>query len=209
MIQSFNPNELVRQPIPEFEDGVAQENPLSEQDYQDFKRGFNDWKWLLFVKFLRATGVRVSEAINLQARYCQLAGPDYKVWVKRGKQRGWEQDTYSQIFLPPEYGLELRTWISGNNITPNGPVFFSTAPGKKMARNTVFYAFQKAGLATIGRRVHPHEFRKLFISSFGSQGIPMAAVAKLVGHTSSTTTEQSYYDLNDDQRRQLGESVRL
>ncbi len=209
MIQPFNPNQLARQETPEFDDGVAQVNPLSEQDYQDFKQGFTDWKWLLFVKFLRATGVRVSEALNLEARYCQLAGPDYKVWVKRGKQQSGEKVSYSQIYLPPEYGLELRNWIAGNGITPASPVFFSTKPGKKMVRSTVWYAFQKAGLATIGRAVGPHEFRKLFVSSLANQGVPMAAVAKLVGHISSKTTEEYYHDLNDAQRRQLGESIQL
>ena len=65
----------------------------------------------------------------------------------------------------------------------------------------VRYVFAAAGKRGIGRPVHPHELRHLYVKTLIDGGVPVLAASKMVGHSDTKTTERWYYDLTAEQRR--------
>ena len=59
----------------------------------------------------------------------------------------------------------------------------------------------------IGRPVHPHELRHLYVKTLIDGGVPVLAASKLVGHSDTKTTERWYYDLTAEQRRAIQERM--
>jgi integrase len=114
---------------------------------------------------------------------------------KKKRRRSWEA-----LPLQPELAVELRDYIRGNSVKPGERVF---PIGDRQVRN-IFY---QAGLSAIGRRVHPHEFRHLYIKSLIDEGIPVAVASKMVGHASVETTMGHYYELTEAQRAEVQRRV--
>jgi integrase len=194
-------------PIVRVLDGEIEATPLSHSDYDAFKLGLTTWRMILVAKVLRGSGVRISEALGLQRRHCRLNGPDYSLLVQRGKKRN-PDPVYSQCWINPELGMELRNFLDGNNIRQSDWVFQGRDPSKPLSRYAVNLAFNQAGERTLGRKVNPHELRHLFVTDLIDQGVPVPAAAKMVGHADSRTTERWYYDLTADKRRYIGERIR-
>lgn len=71
----------------------------------------------------------------------------------------------------------------------------------------VRYVFAAVGERGIGRPVHPHELRHLYVATLINGGVPVVAASKLVGHSDSKTTERWYYDLTAEQRRAIQERM--
>jgi integrase len=72
---------------------------------------------------------------------------------------------------------------------------FSTAAGKPMDAANVRRAFRSAIRRAKGitaRQWTPRELRHSFVSLLSDQGVPVEEIARLVGHSSSTTTEIVY-----------------
>lgn len=196
-----------RQP-PEGVAGRAKPSPLTQHEYELFKGGFTNWKWLLVAKLLRSTGIRIAECLSLTGRQTQLDGPMYVLWIKRGKQTGSDRDSFDDVYLHPEFGMELKHFIAGNGIGLNDPVFQGRIPGQPVDRSAIWRACEQAGLKTLGRGVHPHELRKLYAASLLDQNVPLLSVSRMLGHTDTRTTARHYYDMNADTRRMIGESIR-
>ncbi len=71
----------------------------------------------------------------------------------------------------------------------------------------VRYVFAATGRKGIGRPVHPHELRHLYVKTLIDGGVPVLAASKLVGHSDTKTTERWYYDLTGEQRRAIQERM--
>ena len=64
-----------------------------------------------------------------------------------------------------------------------------------------------AGIRDIGRLVHHHELRHLYVKTLIDGGVLVLAVSKLARHSDSKTTERWYYDLTAEQRRGIQERM--
>ncbi len=71
----------------------------------------------------------------------------------------------------------------------------------------VRYVFAATGRRGIGRPVHAHELRHLYVKTLIDGGVPVLAASKLVGHSDTRTTERWYYDLTTKQRRAIQERL--
>ena len=176
------------------------EEPLTQGDYELLKIHLKSWRDVLLAKTLRNTGLRINEALRLEARQVQQSGPASYISIRRSKQQRKGQSEWEPVFLNPQLGLELRSYVQGMALKPTDRVF---PISDRQVRN-VFY---QAGLRAIGRRVHPHEFRHLYIKTLVDGGLPMEITAKMVGHDDSGTTRRWYYELTHDQRRGIQERV--
>ena len=178
------------------EDIVAE--PFSQEEYEKLKNGFTRWRDLLFCKFLRTTGLRVSEALAIRPYFIKEDGPRTFTLVKREKKRTKEgvKQLYERVYLHPQVDIELKNYISGNHIDRDKRIFPFT-------RRRIEQIFNEVGLKTLGRRVHPHEMRHFYIQTLFDGGVPAEAAAKLVGHESSKTTEKYYYKLSADKRAEI------
>lgn len=186
-------------PALQLTDGTIQADALTHQEYEAFRDALPTWRDRLMAKVLRATGLRISEFLRLEVRHYSLAGPDFYLLVKRAKKRQ-KQGEYERIYLPPGLGVELRDYIRGNHLQEGQRVFPMTA------RN-FGYICTRAGWKALGRPLHPHELRHLFVKTLIDGGVPVMAASKLVGHSDPKITQQWYYDLSTDQRRMIGERI--
>jgi len=193
MLDRYEPQALT---VP---DGEIVQDPLDHHQYEAFRACLPTWRDVLIAKTLRSTGLRVMEFLRLEGRHCLLSGPDFRLLVRRSKRR-LKEGEYEQVYLPPGLGVELRDYVTGNRIAPDHRVFSITD-------RQVRYVFAAAGKRGIGRPVHPHELRHLYVKTLIDGGVPVLAASKLVGHSDAKTTERWYYDLTAEQRRGIQERM--
>lgn len=176
---------------------VITPDPLTHTDYEAIKAALPNWRDMLLVKVLRTTGLRISETLKITTDRVKPVGPDVVIFIQRSKRPTKRlQDTWDRILMQPVIGKELASYIDGQGL-PLGARIWPIS--RVQAWRIIFNAGQKA----IGRGVHPHEFRGLYIRTAINFGYPLSAVAKMVGHTSSKTTEQWYYELTAEQRDEI------
>ena len=157
------------------------ENVISEADYEYFKHSLkrdNETYWYFVIRFLAATGARVSELIQIKAEHIKTGYID--LYSKGGKLR--------RIYIPKILQCEALSWLEekdqkygfiflnkyGKRITTRG----ISGQLKKLARS---YGINPAV-------VYPHSFRHRFAKSFLERFNDIAFLADLMGHESIETT---------------------
>lgn len=157
------------------------ENVISEADYLYFKQSLKtdgEMFWYFVIRFLAATGARVSELIQIKVEHVKIGYLD--LYSKGGKLR--------RIYIPKSLQEEALAWLSekeqesgfvflnqrGERITPRG----ISGELKKYA--------MKYGIDT--KVVYPHSFRHRFAKSFLERCNDIAFLADLMGHESIETT---------------------
>lgn len=173
--------------------------PLSLSDYNALKEAMiegksTDARNVLLCKMLFGTGLRIAEVLRLTPETIQSNGPETSILVRRGKKRGKAQ--WESLPLHPELGLALKSFAEANLTRLTDPIF-------KVKARQVENIFKAAGIRALGHQVQPHMLRKLYAKTLLDNGLPAPAAAKMLGHQDSRTTEQWYYDLTADQRREI------
>ena len=192
--------EHYRAPILRIAEGEIAQDPLDQREYEAFKACLPTWRDVLIAKVLRSSGLRVMELLRLERRHYDVPGPDFSILVRRSKRRAKPRVEYERVYLPPGLGVELRDYVTGNRIAPEDRVF-------PITDRQIRYVFSAAGNRGLGRPVHTHELRHLYVKTLIDGGVPVLAVSKLVGHSDTKTTEQWYYDLTAEQRRLIQERM--
>ncbi len=167
------------------------ENVISEADYQYFKRCLKRDSlvlWYFVVRFLAATGARVSELIQIKVEHIKTGHLD--LYSKGGKLR--------RIYIPKSLQREALVWLAeketgfifvnrfGERMTPRG----ISGQLKKLA---VRYHLNPAV-------VYPHSFRHRFAKSFLERCNDIAFLADLMGHESIETTRIYLRKTSTEQR---------
>ena len=157
------------------------ENVISEADYEYFKASLkNDGEmfWYFVIRFMAATGARVSELIQIKAEHVKCGHID--LYSKGGKLR--------RIYIPKELQNEALSWLSERQLE-SGFIFLNKY-GTQMTTRGIFGQLKKLaekyGIDTAV--VYPHSFRHRFAKSFLSRCNDIAFLADLMGHESIETT---------------------
>ena len=157
------------------------ENVISDADYEFFKTKLlkdENYEWYFIIRFLAATGARVSELI--QFKYEHLTRGFIDLYTKSGKIR--------RIFIPKK----LRTKAIGyySSINRNNGYLFLNKEGKQITTRGI--AHQLKALAEKYKMnlnvVYPHSFRHRFAKNFLEKRKDIALLADLMGHESIETT---------------------
>ena len=157
------------------------ENVISEADYEYFKNCLkqdNEMFWYFVVRFMAATGVRVSELVQIKAEHVQVGYLD--LYSKGGKLR--------RIYIPQTLREEALAWLKEKNQASG--FLFLNKQGKRITTRGI------AGqLKVMAQRyeidpavVYPHSFRHRFAKSFLERFNDLALLADLMGHESIETT---------------------
>lgn len=157
------------------------ENVISEPDYEYFKNClFQDGEmfWYFVVRFMAATGVRVSELIQIKAEHVNTGYVD--LYSKGGKLR--------RIYIPKALKDEALVWLEQRGQTSG--FLFLNKQGQRITTRGI------AGqLKVLAQRynldaavVYPHSFRHRFAKSFLERFNDIALLADLMGHESIETT---------------------
>ena len=157
------------------------ENVISDADYEFFKTKLlkdENYEWYFVIRFLAATGARVSELI--QFKYEHLSRGFIDLYTKSGKVR--------RIFIPKKLRNKAIEYYSVVN-RKDGYLFLNKE-GKQITTRGI--AHQLKALAEKYKMnlnvVYPHSFRHRFAKNFLEKRKDIALLADLMGHESIETT---------------------
>ncbi|MEO0086630.1 MAG: site-specific tyrosine recombinase XerD [candidate division WOR-3 bacterium] len=154
-------------------------------------------------ELLYATGIRVSELLNLKINDLNLEEGFIKVLGKRNKERIVPMGEPA-IWAIKEYLNLVRPLLLKKNQKEMGnPYLFLNHRGKKFSRMGFWKILKKyVKLAGIEKRITPHTFRHTFATHLLEGGANLRIVQELLGHSSISTT-QIYTKINKEYLRQI------
>lgn len=138
------------------------------------------------LEVLYATGLRVSELVNLTVSQVNLAAGVLRVRGKGSKER--------LVPLGEEAADRVREFVAGARRQILGEresdALFPTGRGKAMTRQAFWLRLRKhSAAAGITENVSPHSLRHAFATHLLDHGADLRAVQLLLGHSSLSTTQ--------------------
>ncbi len=165
---------------------------LGRQEVDRLLQCTHNLKQRTFITTLFATGMRFSEAANLQLG--DIDSKRMQIRITHGK--GAKQ---RQVPLSPRLLTELRAYWK--QYKPALLLFPGKAPEKTYADTTVQKAIKaSAKLAGINKNVTPHTMRHSYATGLLEAGVDLLTISRLLGHASFATTmvylhcRQEHYD---------------
>lgn len=157
------------------------ENVISEADYEYFKtclKNDDEVFWYFVIRFLAATGSRISELIQMKVEHIKIGYLD--LYSKGGKLR--------RIYIPKALQKEALSWLA-NKHQESGFIFLNKY-GDRITTRGISGQLKKLatryGIDT--SIIYPHSFRHRFAKSFLERCNDIAFLADLMGHESIETT---------------------
>ena len=145
---------------------------------------FEDYRARTLLLMFYSTGIRLSEAIDLDDTMVDFTTGELRVTGKRDKQR----------IIP--FGEELKEALQeyirrrDNEVPRKSEALFVTKEGERMNRNRVGYEVWKhLSRVTTLRKRSPHVLRHTFATAMLNHEAGLESVKKLLGHESLSTTE--------------------
>ena len=157
------------------------ENVISNEDYIFLKNKLKkeeNLEWYFVVRFLAATGARVSELVQLKVEHVNVGY--YDIYTKGGKVR--------RLFIPKKLRDEAQQWLSASK-RESGYLFLNRfgerITTRGIAQQLKNYAV-RYGLNP--KVVYPHSFRHRYAKNFLDKFNDISLLADLMGHESIETT---------------------
>lgn len=160
---------------------VFLENVISEADYEYLKQSLKkdgEMFWYFVVRFMGATGVRISELVQIKAEHVRIGYVD--LYSKGGKLR--------RIYIPKNLREEVLDWLKSKG--QSSGFLFLNKQGKRITTRGI-----SSQLKVLAARygidqavIYPHSFRHRFAKSFLERFNDLALLADLMGHESIETT---------------------
>lgn len=176
------------------------ENVISDADYEFLKTKLfkdNNFEWYYIVRFLGATGARISELI--QFKYEHLSRGYIDLYTKAGKIR--------RIFIPKK----LRTIAISyyDSIDRNSGYLFLNKDGKQITTRGIAHQLKKLGekYGMNTNVIYPHSFRHRFAKNFLEKRRDIALLADLMGHESIETTRIYLRKTSEEQQEIVDKTI--
>ena len=157
------------------------ENVISHADYEFLKQSLlsdGNMEWYFVVRFLAATGARVSELVQLKVEHIQIGYFD--IYSKGGKVR--------RLYIPKRLRKDAIRWL--DELGRNSGYIFLNRFGERITTRGISQQLknfaQKYGLNP--KVIYPHSFRHRFAKSFLDKFNDISLLADLMGHESIETT---------------------
>jgi len=140
------------------------------------------------LEFAYATGVRVSELLNLKKSDLFLKDEVVRIFGKGSKERLVPIGSHA-IYWMEQYLTKVRPVLAKKKFESKDYVFLNYR-GKKLSRMGFFkilrgYVVQ----AGIDKNVHPHTIRHSFATHLLERGADIRVVQELLGHSKISTTQ--------------------
>ena len=157
------------------------ENVISDADYKFLKNSLKkdeNWEWYFVVRFLAATGARVSELIQIKVEHVFIGYFD--LYSKGGKLR--------RLYIPKKLKEETEKWLKEKGII-SGYLFLNRFGERITVRGISQQLKNYANKYGLNPKVvYPHSFRHRFAKNFLEKFNDISLLADLMGHESIETT---------------------
>lgn len=139
------------------------------------------------LEFLYATGLRVSELVNIKLSDIFAKDEFIRVFGKGGKER-IVPIGQSALYWVDVYVVQVRTRLAAPGLA--GDILFLNRFGKKLSRQSVWKLIKKYALQSgIKKFISPHTLRHSFATHLIEAGADLRAVQEMLGHTDISTTQ--------------------
>lgn len=169
------------------------ENVISNGDYIFLKNKLKKdkkWEWYFVIRFLTATGARVSELIQIKVEHVKNGHLD--IYSKGGKMR--------RIYIPSTLQKEALSWFQ-EQAMESGYIFLNSKKERITTRGIALGLKKHAVTYGINPEVvYPHSFRHLFAKNFIEKYNDISFLADLMGHDSIETTRIYLRKTSTEQR---------
>jgi len=157
------------------------ENVISNADYTFLKNKLkkeDNLEWYFVVRFLAATGARVSELIQIKVEHVRVGY--YDIYTKGGKVR--------RLFIPKKLRAETQMWLDTNN-KESGYLFLNRF-GERITPRGIAQQLKRFAIkyGLNPKVVYPHSFRHRYAKNFLERFNDISLLADLMGHESIETT---------------------
>lgn len=157
------------------------ENVISDADYKFLKNCLKrdrNWEWYFVVRYLAATGARVSELIQIKVEH--VFNGYFDLYSKGGKLR--------RLYIPKKLKMETEAWLAEKDVT-SGYLFLNRFGDRITVRGISQQLKNYANKYGLNPKVvYPHSFRHRFAKNFLEKYNDISLLADLMGHESIETT---------------------
>ncbi len=176
------------------------DSTISNEDYSLMKQKLKEehrMLWYFVVRFLGATGARVSELIQIKVEHLRTGYLD--LYAKGGKLR--------RVYFPDSLCQEALAWCEAQGKTSG--FFFVNRRGQPITARGI-----RSQLKTYALRygidadtVYPHSFRHRFAINFLAEFNDISLLADLMGHENIETTRIYLTKSGKEQQRILDKMI--
>ncbi len=184
-INKYHPSFLTEQEITDLLESIDINKPLGKRDYS-------------IINLLYATGMRVSELINLKIQQIDFYNYKIRCFGKGSKERivFFSKNTFEAL------NLYINNERNALKINPKNDILYLSRNGNKLSREDVYLMVTKrAKAANIGKNVSPHTLRHTFATHLVNHNADLRSVQKILGHSDISTTQiymhNSYEDIKN------------
>ena len=154
------------------------------------------------LELMYATGLRVSELINLKLQDIDLNQDIIRTFGKGSKERVIPIGDYAREYLE-KYILEYRGSMLKKEISE---YLFLNNHGKQMTRQGFFKLIKKiAKEKRINKELSPHTLRHSFASHLLKYGADLRTIQELLGHSDISTTQIYTHITNEELKKNYNE----
>ncbi len=157
------------------------ENVISDADYKFLKNSLKrdkNWEWYFVVRYLAATGARVSELIQIKVEH--VFNGYFDLYSKGGKLR--------RLYIPKKLKIETEAWLTEKGVS-SGYLFLNRFGDRITVRGISQQLKNYANKYGLNPKVvYPHSFRHRFAKNFLEKYNDISLLADLMGHESIETT---------------------
>ena len=157
------------------------ENVISNADYEFFKNQLKkdkNYDWYFVVRFLGATGARVSELLQIKVEHVKMGYID--LYTKGGKIR--------RIYIAKRLQNEAINWLESKQ--KDSGYIFCNKRGERLTTRGIAHQLKELAIKYKMNPlvIYPHSFRHRFAKNFLDKYNDLALLADLMGHESIETT---------------------
>ena len=157
-----------------------QRDVYSDADLERMKFGCKSVRDRAIICFLRATGCRISEMIQLNRADVDFTRMECRVLGKGNKER--------TVYLDQVAAMTLQAYLETRQ--DDSPALFSGRGTDRIHPNGIRKMLKALGAAAHVEHVHPHKFRRTAATNLIRHGMPIQEVAAILGHDKLDTTMQ-------------------
>jgi len=177
------------------------ENVISDADYVFLKKKLKketNIEWYFIVRFLCATGARISELIKIKVEHVKVGYID--IYSKGGKVR--------RIYIPLALRKETIKWIENDLKIESGYIFLNRF-GERITTRGISQQLKNYAIkyGIDPKVVYPHSFRHRFAKNFLEKYNDISLLADLMGHESIETTRIYLRKTASEQQKLVDEIV--